>query len=322
MAEPARLIGETNVDLSIDKDGNRTYNVTHLVQVPSEDYGPASAWGLIRGIPQVGDSWRFGAEADPWAYCKPNRKVTKITENEKGVLWSVTSTYSTLPSERCQDTTIDNPLDEPDKVSGSFTQGTAEGKRDKDDKPILSSSGEYFSGQANEWDDAQPTVRIGKNYAILPLSTFAPMVNTVNDAPLWGLPKRCIKLNNVSWTPNVYGTCTFYYTVDYEFEVNYNTFDRFFIDEGTKTLPFELQKDGSKKYVDPNKIAPQNNPKNLPNKRRFDIFKKSLDSNGNLQRIKLDGEGREADADNWYVIGPVEYYKESNFLLLDLPTSF
>lgn len=318
----AQVIGEISVDLDVDQDGQRTYNLTQLVQVPADDYGPFTALH-INGLPVVGSNWNFGLEQDPWAFCKPVRKIKKIESNEAGVLYSITSTYSTIPSERCQDESIENPLDEPDRVSGGFTQGTTEGKEDKDGKPIQSSSHEYFSGQANEWDEARPTVRISKNVATLPLSTFTPMVNTVNDAVLWGLPKRCIKLSNVSWTRNVYGVCNYYYTIEYEFEINYETFDRTFIDEGTRTLPFKLKPDGSRQYVDPNKVAANNNPKNLPNKRRVDIFQKNVDANGNLERVQLDGQGRGIAADDDYTnIGPFEFYRESNFLTLGIPTSF
>jgi len=126
------------------------------------------------------------------------------------------------------------------------------------------------------------------------------MVDTLNDRPLWGLEARKIKLSNVSWERLLYGTCTFYYKVTYEFDIRMDDdgFDRKLIDEGTK----ELKPGG-----DPN------------DPRDFQVYK---DGNGENTRVLLDGAGKAltAEADPFEI--DLKYYKESNFGLLGLPTSF
>ena len=151
-----------------------------------------------------------------------------------------------------------------------------------------------------EFDSNRPTVSIGMNLSVLPLSTFAPMVDTVNDAVLWGLPKRCVKLTNVSWSRQLYGTCTFYYTVNYEFDCRYDTFDRKVYDEGTKILNKDIAN------------ADKTNPEH---------FVRYKDVNGDYSRVFLDGNGAAITGSASPVEIDIEYYKESNFTTLGIPAS-
>src|SRR5690606_22693106 len=97
---------------------------------------------------------------------------------------------------------------------------------DRYGNPIKSSSHEQFRGSNVEFDANRPTVWVDQNVSSLGLATFASMIDCVNDRPLWGLPKRRIKLSNVTWERKMYGTCRFYYTRKLEFDIRYDGFDR------------------------------------------------------------------------------------------------
>jgi len=237
-----------------------------------------------------------------WAFCKPTLVVSVHQEREGDPtkLWKVENTYSTKPSKRCQDESIEDPLLEPQKVSGGFVKYTEEATEDRNGVAIKSSSHEMFRGAQVEFDANRPTVRIEQNTARLGLATFTEMIDTVNDRTLWGLAARKIKLSNITWSRNLYGQCNFYFTRNFEFDINFNTFDRKLIDEGTKVLNPDLVG------------ADKDNPKH---------FIRYKDANDENTRVILDGNGNAlTDGANPVEI-TIEKYEESNFLLLGIPTN-
>ena len=282
--------------LTRDDDGHRTYKIKWLVEAASPNEGPASIANAT-GLPAIGSTWAFASDVDAWAFCWPNLKVAPVLTKEKSGYWTVENTFTTKPLNRCQDTAIENPLNEPDRISGSFVKYTREATEDKDGNPIVNSAHEQYRGAAVEIDMNRPTVTIEKNLSSRPLSTFAPMIDTLNDATLWGLPTQCIKLSNVSWTRNLYGTCTYYYTVSYEFDVRYDTFDKQILDEGTMVLA-----EGGN----------VNNPED---------FIKYKDLNGENSRVILDGAGQPWDGTGSPYYHDVKFYSVSNFLSLGIPSS-
>lgn len=291
--------GRIGWSMSRDEEGHRTYKVKWLVNSTSVDDGPAHAL-VATDLPAVGTAWGQGNDVDTWAKCRPTQSCTFRNKNEQGFWWEVEQTFSTKPGKRCETESIASPLVEPMKISGGFSKYTEEVSKDKDDKRIQSSSHELYRGSMVEFDSNRPTVSIGKNVLTLPLSTFAPMVDTVNDNILWGLPKRCVKLSNVSWSRELYGTCTFYYTINYEFDIRYDTFDRKVYDEGTKILNI-------KEMPQADKDEPAH-------------FVRYKDVNGDYSRVFLDGEGSPLKKDDDPVEIDIEYYAESNFSLLGIPT--
>ncbi len=318
-----------------DKEGQRTYKVTHRVKTTDTEDGPATILDAA-GIPTIGSTWSEGNDADVWAFCTPDRQVQWVgKDNEGGCdLWDVTSTFSTIPTERCQDDSIENPILEPARISGSFTKLKKEAIYDRNGDILMSSSQEPFKGPEVEFDDSRPTVRIGINVLTLPLTTFAVMIDTVNDAVLWGLAARCVKLTNVSWSRLLYGTCTFYYSLEYEFEINYNTFDKELYDIGTRCLKGKWSKDGEWTGINPTDIPTDNNPNNLYNYqliRNYTQYQDDKGHFGNNGKVFLDGQGRPAQSayGSKTAVPPtlgavsktLEYYEESNFLTLGIPTS-
>lgn len=284
--------------LSLDDEGHRNYNAEFLVRMDDKWDGPGAVLNTP-GLPIIGSAWNMGNDSDPWAFCWPNAKISKaFIANEPDVYWKAGFMFTTKPLKRCQDTTIEDPMSEPYRIGGSFVTKTKEVMLDRNGKAIKTSSHELIRGQISEFDDSCPTVKIGMNLLILPLSDFAPMIHTVNDAPMWGLLPRMIKLSNATWQRQIYGTCTYYYTVDYDFEINYKTFDRKAVDEGTRIL------------------APGGDP-NDP--RDFVAYKDARQENA---RVLLDGSGAPlGDADAPVEI-PIEYYDEGDLLALGLPASF
>jgi len=226
----------------------------------------------------------------------------------------VTSTFTTIPMKRCNTTSIDNPLSEPDKISGGFVKYTKEVVEDKDGEKIKSSSHEMYHGPAVEFNHNRPTIKIQQNVSSLGLATFAPMIDTVNDATLWGLAARSIKLSNVSWERLLHGVCTFYYTRTFEFDVDYSTFDREVADEGNKCIRGKWNKE--KTAWVPHALANPDNPLH---------FQRFQDPNGNNARVLLDGHGAPLDVDGTATTGDltvdIVYYQESNFLTLGIPAS-
>lgn len=294
------VAGKRTWKMRRDGRGHRTYTVESLIQAGRDD-GPFVVLSTP-GLSQPGDPWIFlEGEYDPWAFCTAEADVTP--EQKKGdptQYWRVIQTFTTLPQTRCQDTRIEDPLLEPADISGSFVKYTKEVTEDRNGIIQKSSSHEPFKGRHMEFDHNRPTVIIKFNTAILELALFTSMIDKVNDAPLWGLPVRTIKLSNTPWQRKVYGSCNYYYTMTYEFDIDFSTFDRDFPDQGTKVLDDTIPG------------ADKDNP---------DHFRRYTDKEGNPTTILLDGNGNALVDGNAPVIYTVEYYKEANFLLLGIPTS-
>lgn len=228
-----------SLELSRDSEGHREYKVVHRVRVTSRDDGPYVAL-TTPGVPLPGSFYAFGNDLDLWAWCRPDAKVSRH-EDPQGTWWLVEQTFSSKPQtdkdkERCQDQQIEDPLMEPNKVSGSFELFTEEATFDKDGNPITSTSGEQLRGPSVEFDKHKATVTIEQNVPDLQLPLLTELNNTVNDAPLWGLPARCIKLRIGSWEKRFHGQCSIYYTRRLEFSIDFESFDRTVIDEGSKVL--------------------------------------------------------------------------------------
>lgn len=322
-----------------DEEGHRTYMVTHIVRGAAGSDGPAEVMQCA-GLPAIGDTWSMlnGNDVDVWAWCTPYMKVTihQAREGDPVEYWAVQQKFTTKPMKRCNTAQIEDPLSEPQKVSGSFVKYTKEVYKDRFGRWIRSSSHEQIRGPQVEFDSNRPTVRIEQNVLSLGLSTFSQMVDTVNDSTLWGLPRRCIKLSNVSWERKLYGVCTYYYTRSFDFDIDYNTFDRTVPDEGTKCLNgrWATEDEISSGITGWVLVDVDGSPPDKTNPLHFVRYK---DRNGENARVMLDGNGLPADTDVATNVsgsgtttndsGPaatigIEYYPESNFLTLGIPTSF
>jgi hypothetical protein len=294
---PATAIGLVDWTLALNEDGHRDYMAKWLVKTDDVEEGPTTAW-LASGLASVGSTWSFGIENDTWAFCWPNWRVAPAYDSEIQNSWYVEQPFSTRPMKRCNTTQIEDPLSEPIDLRGSFLTYRKQAQFDRFGNAILSSSWEPIVGPQTEVDDSRPQVICSFNVSSLPLSGYAALMHNVNDSTMWGLAPRCIKLSGVSWTRKLYGTCSYYYTIEYTLDINYLTFDNDVVDEGSRVL------------------LPGGDPSNSFHFARF------RDRTGDYGRCLLDGAGNAVDGT---VVVPahrsLEYYRESNLLLLGIPSS-
>lgn len=320
------VIGIGRLDWSVERDeeGHRTYQVKHLVEVSNTDDGPQIILNAP-GLPVIGAYWTYGNDFDPWARCWPTVSVQRspaIKEGHPGVYWVTEHKFSTKPFKRCQDTNIEDPLLEPQKVSGSFVKYSKEAERDRNGNIIKTRSHEMIRGRNVEFDAHRASMRVEQNVANLQLPLLTELMNHVNDAPLWGLPARCVKLSNAPWERKVYGVCSFYYTRTLEFDIDFNTWDRDVLDEGTKVLKGHWGKTDAGEtegvwYLE--NIG--GSPPDPDNPAHYIAF---ADAKGNLGKVILDSDGTP-----WDHTGTgdppqvhVEYYPEANLLQLGIPIYF
>ncbi len=335
-----------------DDEGHREYHILHQVRTttplqgnPLTGDGPESIAGAA-GLPQIGDTWSYGNDSDPWAICTP-RKIIKPLDPKKGdpdQFYSVENIFSTRPLGRCQDDPIGDPLLEPQKVKGGSVRYTIEAIKDRFGNPLMSSSHEMFRGPQVEFDGGRDQVIIEQNVADLELGLITSLRNKLNDDTLWSLVARRIKLSDVSWEQLWYGVCTFYYKRIFVFDIRNGVadhFDRDILDEGTKVLKGRWVSEaecigtgvlGGSIWVDvevcgaaPDKTNPQH----------FARYKDVYDENA---RVILDGKGRPAatvvgfgtgeddvpgtgtDATDDAYTHHFEYYEEGDLTQLNIPT--
>lgn len=331
------IIGRRSWGGSRDSEGYRTYNLKTLITADPLD-GPATILNTP-GLPLPGSIWAYGNDLDPYVWCRPDATVAihQEREGDPNRWWTIDQVFSNKPLDlkRCYDQANDNPLLEPPKLSGSFVKYVEEATHDRFGKLICTSSFEQVRGQQVEFDRNRPSVVWEFNVPIFDLPLFASMVDTVNDAPLWGLLPRMIKLSSLTWSRLYYGQCYIYYTLRLEFDVNYNTFDRFIVDEGNKVLEGRWNRANNHYILDEKHTAGFPDPLNPSH---FVVYK---DPRGENTRVMLNGRGlpggttvdylrfgqpldspslisEETDIASIYV----QKYEESNFLLTGVPPLF
>ncbi len=292
-----------------DRDGYREYTLVSLVQCASTD-GPANAM-QTPGLPEPGSQWTIDDDNDDWAFCKLDMDVQPQLKNEPNEFFEVTQTFSTKGDEkRCKDEPVDDPLLEPQKVSGSFQKYQEEATTDRFNFPITNSSHEQIRGPQNEWDANRLTIKVEQNVPDLQLLELYQAVDTLNDDVLWGLPARCWKLSAAPWERKFHGQCQVYYTRTLEFdsriEVNPDTgevtsgWDRDLLDEGTKVLRGRWDTDPDsptfKEYLVADDLLDGSGlllPGVVDNPANFIRF---VDFYGNPAKTLLDGQGRPYNA--------------------------
>lgn len=300
-----------------DESGYRDYEIKHLIKCSVDD-GPANAL-QCPGLPLPGSLWEFKDDLDVWAWCKLDMDVEPRTMGDKGEFFVVTNHFTTKgTSKKCCIEPVDDPLLEPIKISGNAVKFTKEGVYDRFGARILNSAFEQLRGPQNEWDDNRHVVKIEQNVADLEFDYCNSLVNTVNDDVLWGLSARKIKLTSFSWDKKFRGDCDPYYVRTFEFEINFDGWDRCLVDEGTKVLNGYWFHDGNYYRLaygsDDNSTLNPDYDGNLdtgnpvdPDPNNPSHFIRFQDRNGNQARVILDGHGLPYNPDDeatvsWWVI--------------------
>lgn len=339
------------------KDGGREFKVRHLVEGTPGTDGPANVM-QTPGLPLPGSFWFFGGDLDVWAFCGWDMDVSVAERDNprKPKFWSVDQTFRTPQPggddrPRCQEQQIEDPLLQPQEVSGGLIKYTEEATTAENVQVLVSPSGnivrqgtkvlnsahELIRGPQAEFDANRDTITIKQNVADLQLDLLAQMRDTVNSAELWGLPERCVKFSNYTWAKRYYGLCYSYYerTLTFEtwvredpFEAGeyISGFDRDVLDEGTKVLRGQWDRNtASPTYTD---YVPANGAVNS-NPADFVRFK---DFHGENARVILDGQGLPIDTGIGSGTGTaggtepgiirIKKYRSADLLLLGIPTSF
>jgi len=294
-----------------DTEGHRWYDVDWHIRTENSDQSLAyvlANWPLFA----VGSQFNLTAlwpeieGVDLWAFCTPEMNIAPhrdVKELGPCIDWVVTQTWSTKQSWRCQLNPIENPLLEPVDISGDFVHEQREARVDRLGKPLQHPNFQPITGPAAETKYAYPTITFAFNSNILPLSTYVELINRVNDAPLWGLPARCVRFSDAKWQRLVYGNCFYYFRTTYTFEFDIRTFDKEVPAEGTT----ELAPDGD----------PSNPEDFVPAKSSTgEIISKPLDFLGRPLVKALDGSFIYPQ----YIQRP-QVHDQGNLLLLGIPSS-
>lgn len=260
------------------------YELVSIVLSDSTD-GPATVLDTP-GLPVPGSVWRLDDDSDIEAYCKQNARIDPDKEAEPNTKWKVTQKFSNKgDKDRCKEQQITNPLLEPQKVSGSFSKQTVESSVDRFGNFLRNSAQEQLRGAQVEFDESRPSVKIEQNVPVLSLALITQAKDCVNAFPMWGLPARCVKLSGISWDRKFYGQCSVYYVRTFDFEINFDTWDRDLLDEGTKVLNGEWSTVNANWNV---KQLPGNITPDRFNPQHFIRFK---DRHGENTKVVLDGFG-------------------------------
>jgi hypothetical protein len=244
--------------------------------------------------------------------------------------WKVTQHFMTpsLQQKRCQDTSVENPLNEPDRISGGSSNYTEEAFYDRFGVPYLTSSHELLRGSIVEFDDGKDYIEIEQTVADDEVDTLSSLKHYVNSTNMWGLGKRMVKFSNYTWNRYVYGTCTYYFTRKLRFDIDYTTFDRVALDEGQMVLNGHWE--GGSWTLD-NLEDDEGNDLGPPDPSNPLHFVRFKDRNGENATVVLDGAGKPADlsptgtGSGAGTVGTIdlEHYPQTDLVTaLGLPTSF
>jgi len=300
-----------------DMNLHRTYRAKFLIESDDPDDGP-QAVTYAADLPNVGASWTYGNDNDAYALCTPIVECEAIVKGEANYHWILSYEFTTKPWLACLTTQLTHPASQPDIISGSFvTYSERTNKRRRGDTGT-GASGKIIHSSSLEpiWvdrDKNRATVSIQQTRINLELPMLTQMINTLNDAPLWGLPARCVKLRNTPWRRLVWGMCSYYFQRTLEFDIKYDTHDLTeVVDMGHRWL--KIPQGGDHTYTGTAAALDNTNPEN---------FTRAIDVRGNIQKpVPLDGQGNicKDPINHEHFIPTVELYDETNFLLLGIPS--
>lgn len=304
-----------------DSEGYRTYKVSFKLTSTTGLDGPANVRVFMELLFPVGSIWQFLSDLDVWAWCRPEDSITPAVDEERNKYWRVEKNFSTRPLDRCHDNPVEDPLLQPQIVSGSCIKFQEEATEDRFGVAITNSAHEQIRGAQVEFDKSRSQIRVSQNVALLEYDFVESLLDTVHSGILWGMQPRCVKFSDWTFEKRFYGSCEVYYNRNFVFDTNRNTFDRNLLDEGTKALNGHWDPATGEWTLDNiGGSAPDpNNPAH---------FIRVQDRNGNPMRVILNGEGVPISVDPGTGTGSepgnvhIEKYEESDLTLLGIPLTF
>ena len=336
----AENIGLVEVELEQEEDsGHRTYSATYKVR-HNEDDGPYTVLNAT-GLPAIGDYWVHdrGLETDTYARRNPYAKIKAVVSSEKTDISHVEVKFTTKPFKRCQDVQIGNPLLEPAKLSGTFSEQMQKAIFDRHWNAIRSSAMTPY--EDIEQETSFPTVEVSVNVASSPVALITSKLHYLNDSTMWGLPAGCIKFSSASWERLYYGVCSYYYNLKMGFKIRFPYTVPTASKIRRRKKDTDTDSDGDITYdeivVPGNVIVPgwvvarvdsSNGRIKMPggsgNTQAHTGFAKDAQAD-NMPFIFLDGQGNEAVKDvNGnipFVVNIWELYSYTNLLTLPIPSS-
>jgi len=189
---------EKTTILSVDEKFNRTYTNVYQV-IATQDESPYDV-GSAGNLPFYNTSYKWGTFTDFWAFSRKYTVGSPVSCKYRGIAcfrYFVTVIFSTDFNSNQAQEDLDNPLDIPAKITGSFTSVSKNVSRDKDGRPLVNTAFSELPSQPVS--DQYDTLSIEVNTATINLSYRARMRKKVNQFPMWGLAKRQLKLDTWRW---------------------------------------------------------------------------------------------------------------------------
>jgi len=205
---------------SITPDGERRYTKIYRVICSTNDDGPVVAQNAA-GIERYGQAYSWGNEADLGAWAA-DISAAKEQRSESCRVWLVTVQFTSGGQKTGESidpagNLIENPLLRPVVWSGSYAQFVKAAARDRFGKPIVNTAGDLIEGLSE--DDSRISLVARRNVSTLDLAKWARYRDKVNRDAIWGLTRRQIKVNNITWDSERSGPYR-YFVVTYSFHIN------------------------------------------------------------------------------------------------------
>lgn len=221
--DPSRRAGRVEVVKG------RTYTRVWRVECDDPNDGPLVATNHV-DLPTLRDFYIIpGYESDENAYVQ-NIEASVEHFTGDGVVYLVTVAYGPLdPGESAE------ALSRPIRIQPSFAKYEKVVWIDQDDNPIRNSAGDPF-GDPVTVDDSRPILVVTRNEDVndYNLTLAAEYQDTVNDDVWNGFPARTVKCSEIRTSEEQKdpSTSLYYYTVNYVFEVKWDTWTKKILDQG------------------------------------------------------------------------------------------
>lgn len=223
-------VNAINLTASEDDEGDSTYVVTYRIVCTNATDGVRTCFasGLLPGY---GDTYSFHGETNTAAFYRTYSNF-RYEDTEHRLTRLIDITYSSKPTWKKEQAAFADPLAEPWKIRGGFTDRMVLTGVDKDGVAITNSADEQKFFQI---PGGNPVIHFEGYTATISLTTQSQAVKKVNSATIWGLAARKVFLNK--WDYEIlYHDTTPYVKHVMDFEVDVNEWNEVFMDMGTRTM--------------------------------------------------------------------------------------